>query len=294
MRAAENGTPMEPHRNGDSGELLREVLEARNQMIKTANAVTGLSTEVRELKHAQQRRGRGRTMSSLATYAVFLALVAASFFFTYRARIDRAELEQDQLRRQNKALLTRLREREQEIADRARAATQAYEFYGLLRQRKISEALARYDKVAGLPLTKVEAAMFRDEVSRHRSRLAYRAYNAGVRAVTEKDWGRAAEELRRSLSLIPEPPHEASLYHHLGLALTRLGNYTEAAAAMERALAADAERLVSREVRYQLGTVYEQLGQRVNARRAYEQYLRKNANAPLARSARARIKALAD
>jgi TolA-binding protein len=146
--------------------------------------------------------------------------------------------------------------------------------------------------VAQLPLSRVEAAVFQDFVTRGRSRLAYAAYANGVKAFGEKHWKRASSEFQRSLTYLPNPPHEASLRYHLGVSLMHLGSYQEAAVELERALAGDAESVVSSEIRYHLAGIYEQLGRRDKARLAYLAFLKAHPGSALANSARRKLKLL--
>ncbi|PID38913.1 MAG: hypothetical protein CSA24_00405 [Deltaproteobacteria bacterium] len=269
-----------------------EVTAARNQMIKTANAVSNLAAEVRDLARQQQRQRRRIGINTLGAYAIFVLLVAGAAYLIYQARVDRVEFEKNVLRRQHAAMQTQLERLRDAERKRRATETEAMSFYQLIKGQQLHQAIKRYPEVARLPLSKVEAALFESWVQRKRASLAYNAYAAGMRAVGEQSWKRAVVELRRSLELVAQPPHAASLRFYLGVALSKLGSNREAATELETALKLRAEKLVSKHVRYLLGTIYQSLGQREKARDAYRIYLQRHPKGSHRRLARLRLRAL--
>jgi tetratricopeptide (TPR) repeat protein len=277
---------------GQLAELGHQVMETRNQMIKTANIVGNLSAELREIGRVyQQQRGK-MIFTSASAYVIFVVLVATGFYFAYRSRMDRIDFEKDAVVREHAAVLNRLEGLRQATEKRREAENKAAAFYRLSQSGQVQQALNQYPEVAQLPLSRVEAAVFQDFFAKSRSRLAYASYAAGIKAFADKHWKRAATEFQKSLSYLPNPPHEASLRFHLGIALVRLGDYQEAAAELERALGGDAENQVSGEIRFHLGSVYEQLGRRDKAKAAYGAYLQHHGSSPLAAQARRKLNLL--
>ena len=84
---------------GGSADLERQVIDTRNQMIKTANAVSNLAGEVKEVSRQLAQQGRGRAAASVASYLVIVAVVGAGFFFVYRSRLEHVENEKEALAR---------------------------------------------------------------------------------------------------------------------------------------------------------------------------------------------------
>lgn len=282
----------ESRTNQQIADLKHEVEETRKQMIKTANILGNLSAEIRVIGRQYKQERRGLTLNSAAAYVLFVVLVAAGFYFVFRSQRDRLEFEKNKLVREHASAKTELQNIHKELQERREAESEAASFYQLSQSGQLHKALHRYDRVAQLPLSRVEAAVFQDWAHRTRNRLAYSAYNAGMKAVGEKHWKRASTEFARSLEYLPHPPHEASLRYYLGISLMQLGSYKEAAAELERALGVDAEKTISREIRFHLGTIFEQLGQREKAVRAYSAYIKRHAGTNFAKVARRRIKAL--
>jgi tetratricopeptide (TPR) repeat protein len=273
-------------------DLSHQVQETRNQIIKTMNMLGNLSAEIREIGRQHQRQQRLLHFNSATAYVLFLIIVSASFYVTYRSRMERVDFEKDQVLREHAGALNKLEGMRQAAEKRREAENKAAAFYRLSQSGQIQQALKQYPEVAQLPLSRVEAAVFQDWVGRSRSRLAYASYTGGMKAVDEKHWKRAAAEFQRSLGYVPSPPHEASLRYLLGVSLMKLGSYQEAALELERALGADAEKLVSGDIRFHLGTIYEQLGRRDKAKAAFSAYLKQHPNSPLSGQAKRRLNAL--
>jgi len=273
-------------------ELGRQITDTRNQMIKTFNMLGNLSAELREIGHHFQHQRRMININSAVAYVLFLVIVTASFYFTYRSRVERLDFEKDAVVREHAAALNKLETLRQAADKRREAENKAATFYRLSQAGQVQQALKQYPEIAQLPLSRVEAAVFQDWVGKSRSRIAYAAYAAGMKAVEEKHWKRAATELQRSLSYLPNPPHEASLHYFLGISHMKLGSYQEAAVEFERALAADAEKLVSKDIRFHLGSIYEQSGRRDKAKISYATYLKEHPTGSLAAQARRRLNAI--
>ena len=277
---------------GGSADLERQVIDTRNQMIKTANAVSNLAGEVKEVSRQLAQQGRGRAAASVASYLVIVAVVGAGFFFVYRSRLEHVENEKEALAREHAIAKRKLADLSKKATQRRDAETKALAFYGLLRQGRAAEAIKRYPAIARLPLSKVETQLFRRWVDRNQDRLAYKAYAAGMRAVGEKQFKRAAQDFRRSLRMDKTPAYAASLWYYLGVAQMKLGSYQDAARALEKAIENKAHKLVSRELRFYLAGVYEQLDRRTQAVRTYKEYIKAQPGTRLAKVARRRIKAL--
>ncbi len=284
--------PVETSLTAQIAELSHQVVETRNQMIKTVNILGNLAAEVREIGRLHHEQRRRMYLNSAAAYFIFTALLAAVFVYTYRNRIERVDFEKETVAREHSAAVSRADSLRAAAEKRREAENRAAAFYRLSQAGQIQQALAQYPEVAQLPLSRVEAAVFQDFVSRSRSRLAFSAYSTAMAAFNEKHWKRAATEFQRSLGYLPSPPHEASLRYHLGLSLSRLGSYQEAAAELERAVAADAEKVVSSEIRFHLGGIYEQLGRRDKAKASYAGFIAHHGSSPLAAQARRKLAAL--
>lgn len=272
--------------------LGRDLVDTRNQIIKNANAVGNLTAEVRQIHKQLERRRQGFTLGSLGTYALFVLVIGGGAYLVLQARLEQLAVEMNGLRRQHAAAQARLERLRDEARKRRESETKAMAFYQLMKAKQVQKALKLYPSVARLPLTKVEAALFERYVQSKQSGLAYTAYATGMRAIDEQDWKRAVLGFRSSLSYLARPPHQASLHYYLGIALTKLGSYKEAAEALEMAAKTRADKLVSSQLYYHLASVYELLQRRDKALRTYKRYVQAHPRGSHARLARRRIKAL--
>jgi TolA-binding protein len=287
----------QPKPRGDSlaeqvADLSRQITETRNQIIKTANILSNLSGEVRAIGQLHQQNRRSLAYNSAAAYVLFLIVISTSFYFTYRARVERLDFEKDTVVREHAATRSQLEKLNQAVEKRRETETKAAVFYRLSKTGQVEKALKQYPDVAQLPLSRVEAAVFQDWVTASRSRLAFIAYTKAMKAVGDSDWKTATVEFRHSVHYLSDPPHEAALRYYWGISLMKMGDYQEAVEELEKALAADGEKLVSTDIRYQLGTIYEQVGRRDKARSAYEAFLKRNPQSPLARLAQRRLSSI--
>jgi tetratricopeptide (TPR) repeat protein len=273
-------------------DLSGQMADTRKQLIKTSNILGNLQAEVKAVGRQRQLDRRGLSLNSAAAYVLFVGLTAAGFYFLYRSQVERLDSEKNALVRARGAALTELSELRKAAERRAEAEGRAAAFYRMTRVGRVHKALGEYPEVAQLPLSKVEAALFRDWADRTKSRIAYTAYSAGMKAVGEKQWKRAVTELKAALTYTPHPPHEAPLRYYYGFALMKVGSYKEAVEELERALAAGAEKTVSREVRFHIATIYEQTARREQAIRAYRGYIKRHPGTSFARAAQRRVKAL--
>lgn len=275
------------------GEALdRALVDVRNQVIKNANAVGNLTAEVRQIGKQLERSRKGLTIGSIGTYVLFVIVIGGGAYFVLQARLEQMAVEMNGLRRQHAAAQAQLERLRDEARKRRESETKAMAFYQLMKAKDVQKALKLYPSVARLPLTKVEAALFERYAQSKQSGLAYAAYAKGMRAIGEQDWKRAVIEFRRSLSYSARPPHQASLTYYLGVALTKLGSYKEAAEALESAAKARADKLVSTQLYYHLGAVYELLQRRERAVAEYKRYLQTHPRGSHARLARRKIKLL--
>jgi len=273
-------------------DLSRQVIETRNQMIKTANILGNVSSEIKEISRLHQNQKRGLTVNSVGAYIIFVVLICAVGFFAYRSQKERLDFEKGVLMREQAAAKNRLVTLRKAVERRRETEMKAAAFYRLSQSGQVHRALLKYPEISQLPLSSVESAVFQDWALRTRNRLAYSSYSSGMKAVGEKHWKRAVKEFRSSLTYVPHPPHGASLRYYYGISQMKLGNYPSAATELEQALKANAEKYVSKELRYYLGQIYWQMGQYKKAKASFKHYIKRHPDTPWARAARRYLKKL--
>jgi TolA-binding protein len=285
---------MEPRSSERHDELYRQLTDTRNQMIKAGNALGGLSSDIRSLAKEQARLRRLVSFSSIGAYVLFAMIVSAAAYMIYLKQAEHLHFEREVLTREVANLRLRLKALEKGEEDRRSANEKAMAFYQLVRERRVQQAIKNYPALAKLPLSKVESALFGDWIGRAESKLAWAAYNDGMKAIADKEWKRAALSFRHALTLRGAQAFSAPLHYYLGVASMKLGAYPDASEAFTNAIAAGAEKRVNSQVRFHLAAVYQLSGQRQRAREAYEDYLKHHPSGSHARLARLRVRELRD
>lgn len=273
-------------------DLSYQIVETRNQMIKTANIIGNLAAEVRQVSRLQQRERRGLNVNSAVAYALFVLLVIGAASMLYSSRVERLDFEKGVLMRERAAAQSKLDVLQKQTDKRRETEQAAMVFYRLIQSDSTSAALQKYPDISQLPLSRVESALFQDWATRTRSERAHSAYIDGMKAFHEKQWKEAVIQFKRSVGYMPNPTHESSLRYYYGMALNNLGSYPEAADELERAIEANAEKYVSKEARYHLAAIYEQMGRFKKAAATYRAYIQRYPATPYAKVAARKLKTL--
>lgn len=255
---------------------------------RTHAAVTGLAESLGKVVAGQRRRERGISLNSFVAYMLFTLLLGGGFFVLYSTRAgalvearDEAVKARDLARGQAQSLET-------ELAARDAAETAALEYYQLLREKRHTEAVARYADIERLQLTPTEAALFTDGIAEAKGELVDAGYLAGLDAYRAGDLDTAVSELRTALAYEDAGPRAAQMHYYLGLALHKQGSFEEAVRQLELAIAGRVEQSGGADVRYYLAAALDRLGELEQARVEYDRYASAHPKTPLAVGARRR------
>jgi tetratricopeptide (TPR) repeat protein len=256
----------------DLRELHKEISEAHAIATRTHNAVATLAASLKEVVTRQDKYERGLNLNSFVAYVLFTVLLGGGFFMLYRSRAGRLVVERDAAVRKRDEAVEAAAASRKELALRDDAARKATEFWQLLRDGKRADLIAKYPEIKGEHLTATEAQVFQEGVTRARNELVEQALADGLDAIKQEQWKRAITELKRGLAFEEDGPHSAQLHYYYGLALTKLGDYQEAAHQLDLAIAGGAERTVGADARYHLATALEALRQLDRARTEYNKF----------------------
>lgn len=219
-------------------ELKREVLETRNQMIKTDNHVTNLSLDVKAFEKrfdALEKRARVSTLGVHVLVAVVIGLAAFAITRAQSASLKGTieELETKLASAEGDAtsrvegMRVRMTQIEQERQRRTKASALALEILTALEANRPSKAIDSiveldFDSLSALERKAVEAPI--NEAKRD---AAETAYKSGKR---HSDGGRdvaAIKELGRSVALDPKGRYSDQSRYLLVTALWRQGRYDQ-------------------------------------------------------------------
>lgn len=260
---------MEDDRPEPLRELRRDLAEVHAVATRTSNTVSTLAASLKEVVTRQDRYERGLNLNSLIAYILFTVLLGGGFYFLYRSRVGQILADWSAATRKYDDAVAQASAARKEVQVRDDAARKAQEFWQLLRDGKKAEAIARYPEIKDERLTPTEAQAFQDGVARAKAELIEASFNDGVEAIKAEQWKRAATELKRALSYEEEGPRTGQMRYFYGVALSKLGDYQEAAHQLELAIAGNAERSVGQDARYYLAGAFEMLRQLDRAKTDY-------------------------
>lgn len=268
---------------------LRLRLDDQAAVIRRTHAVvTGLAESLGKVVASQRRRERGINLNSFVAYTLFTLLLGSGFFALYSTRAGALVEARNEAVEAREAAHVRNRVLEDEIAARKAAEEAALGYYELLREKRHTEAVARYGELERQRLTPTEAALFADGVERAKSELVDAGYLTGLDAFRAGDLDKAVGELRTALAYEDAGPRAAQMRYYLGISLFKQGDFEAAARQLELAVAGRVEQSGGADVRFHLAAALERLGEIEQARVEYDRYASAHPRTPLAVAARRR------
>ncbi|HWV38699.1 MAG TPA: outer membrane protein assembly factor BamD [Vulgatibacter sp.] len=220
-------------------EIRKEVIEARNLVIKNDNLLKNLVADIKAFGKKQESFERKQRISAGAAYLAFTVLAAGGAVLASKGYVATAQAEAAAL--------------SVKAAEATESARQAREDLNAAREAS-KQALAAYQKLdAGTPEEREAAvaallAVDRTKISRLEARalddrgraviqqLANERLEAGRNAYRRSDWKTAAAELEKALTIWPEHPAADENSFYLGSASLELKRYQAAAENLSRFL----------------------------------------------------------
>ncbi|HEY0839779.1 MAG TPA: tetratricopeptide repeat protein [Vulgatibacter sp.] len=249
-------------------EIRKEIIEARNLVIKNDNLLKNLVADIKAFGKKQETFERKQWISAGVAYLVFAIFAAGGAMLASKGYVARAEAEA--------ASLAAKAEEATEAAKQAREDLHA--------SREASKtALAAYQKLdAGTPEEREAAvtallAVDRSRISRLEARalddrgrsvvqqLANERLEAGKNAYRRSDWKTAATELEKAITIWPEHPAADEHSFYLGSAALELKNHQLAADSLARFLEKASGRTNKDYAHVLLARAYEALGSKDKA-----------------------------
>lgn len=277
----------------DVDELRRRLDEQGVLLRRTNTAVTSLADSLGKVVASQSKRERWVNLNSFVAYTLFTVLLGGGFYMLYDQRAG------DLMAARNAAISER-DAAQQEIVSlqdaantRTAAEKAAHDFYQLLRDKRRSEAIARYPELEALQLTATERSLFADGVKDARSQIVDAGYLTGLDAFRAGDLDKAVTELRTALAYEAEGPRAAQMRYYLGLSYYKKADYDSAARQLELSLAGRVDQSGVTDVRFYLATCLEKIGQLEQARTEYDKFASANPNHEWTVTARRRSAQLA-
>ena len=282
--------------DGEIAALRREVIEARNLVIKTDNLLKNLHAELKQMGRKHEEQEKRHWMTSVTAYIGFavIAGVGAIAFANAEVRTARSDAQA------NEARAAALQKDAEKIkaADQARRETseRALRVYELLGSEKegpgLNQAMTQAMHLDRGQMSALEAKAIDDRAAGMKRQLAEAARSAGESAYRRQDWKQAAADLGRYVELEPKVS-DSILWFHLGNARIQTREYQGAIQPLESFLKSAGGTKTAQYAGLLLGQSYEEVGNAARAKEVYERALNLYPGSDFATQLRNRLRRLA-
>jgi tetratricopeptide (TPR) repeat protein len=201
-----------PEQNKELSEIRKEVIEARNLVIKTDSLLKNLHAEVKAIGKRHEDLQKKAWISSGVAYAIFAALCVAGAVVVTSARSSNAGAERERLEKTVAELSTQLEKARGEQTAVANAQRAANEVYRLMTNLPGDERLKGVDELVKLDtskLTALERNALTDKAAQLRREIGDAAFERGKAAFRRNEMKTTVEEMSRFLAM--NPPQEQML-----------------------------------------------------------------------------------
>jgi TolA-binding protein len=283
---------------GDDSELTllrKEVVEARNLVIKNDNLLKNLHAELKLMGRKSDEQEKRHWMTSVTAYIVFALICAVAAVAYARAEVHtaREEAEQNQARaKQLQADAEKIKSADQTRRDTSEKAMHVYELLGSEKEGPaLTAAMSQAMRLDRGQLSALEARAIDDRAAGMKVRIAEAALNAGQSAFRRQDWKAASEELGHYVELEPKA-NEPLVWFHLGNARMQTHEFQGAIVPLETFLKNTGGTKTAQYAGFLLGQAYEETGNAQKAHDAYERAASLYPGSEFAPMIRARLRKL--
>jgi TolA-binding protein len=258
------------------GELKREVVEARNQAIKTDNQIKNLTLDIKGFEKRFDGLDARMRMSSVGVNIIIAATIGIAAYLVSSVRIKGYEQEIAGLNtavkeeheaaiKKNEDLSAKLTEVEKKRRAHDQSADVATTIFTLLDNKQEKEAGDLLDKLDLDVLLPFERKVAEKRLGELRQRQGEAMFKAGRNDVMSNRQDQAVPEFRRSLALDPQGRFAAPARAMLASSLWSIRRYDEAEPLL-RELAKSDDRGVAEDSKYYLATALARLRKRDEAK----------------------------
>lgn len=257
MRAARTESPSDNQRkiplmatdksesssSSELGEIRREVIEARNLVIKTDNLLKNLHAELKMVGKRQEDFQKRQWISSAAAYVLFAGLCIAGAIMISSAQSSSSDEEIARLQKKVDELQVTIDKDRGSVTALAQAQNAANEVYRMMTNLPGEERLKGIDALVKLDVTRLsglERAALNDRAESLRKEIGAAAFERGKLAFRRNDMAAAAAELSRFIAMNPAEAELLDASYFLGTALNQLRKHQEAVVHLTRFVEGDA------------------------------------------------------
>lgn len=258
------------------GELKREVVEARNQAIKTDNQIKNLTLDIKGFEKRFDGLDARMRMSSIGVNVIVAATIGLAAYLVSSVRVKGYEGEiaslqaavkdeHDAAVKKNEDLHNKLTELEKKRRAHDQSSDVAIQIFTLLDNKQEKEAGDLLDKLDMDALMPFERKVAEKRLGELRQRQGEAMFKAGRTDVLNMRPEPAVGEFRRSLALDPNGRYAASAKALLASSLWTTKKYDEAEPLLRELLKSDDKGVVE-DSKYYLATALARLQKRDEAK----------------------------
>ena len=210
-----------PEQSKELSEIRKEVIEARNLVIKTDSLLKNLHAEVKAIGKRHEDLQKRQWISSGVAYAIFAALCVAGAVMVSSARTSTAGAERERLEKTVAELTTQLEKQRGDTAAVANAQRAATEVFRLMTTLPGDERLKGVDELVKLDtskLTQLERQALTDKAAQLRREIGDAAFERGKAAFRRNDMKTTIEEMSRFVAMNPPAEQLMDASFFLGIA----------------------------------------------------------------------------
>jgi TolA-binding protein len=275
--------------------LRKEVLEARNLIIKTDNLLKNLHAEVKKLGDKHEEQENRHWMTSVTAYVVFAVMAGVGAIAYARAEVRTAR-DEAQANEARAAALSKDAEKVKSAADvRREASEKAFRVYELLGSERegpgLNQAMQQALHLDRSQISALESRAIDDRAAGLKAKMAESALAAGTAAFRRQDWRGVSDQLGRYVDLEPHVS-DSQVWYHLGSARIQTKEYQGATVPLENFLKTAGGTKTAQYAGLLLGQAYEETNNPTRAKEVYEHALNLYPGSEFAPSIRNRLKRL--
>jgi tetratricopeptide (TPR) repeat protein len=283
-------------REGDFSTLRKELIEARNLVIKTDNLLKNLHAELKQMGRKHEEQEKRHWMTSVTAYIGFavIAGVGAIAYANAEVRTARSDAQANEARAaalQKDA--EKIKAAEQTRRDSADKALRVYELLGSEKEGPaLNQAMTQAMHLDRGLLSTLEGKAIDDRAAGMKRQLAEAARSAGESAFRRQDWKAASQDLGRYVEL-ESKVGDSMVWYHLGSSRIQTKEFQGAIHPLETFLKSAGGTKTAQYAGLLLGQAYEEVGNANRAREVYERAVSLYPGSEFATQLRNRLKRLA-
>jgi tetratricopeptide (TPR) repeat protein len=231
-----------PEQNKELSEIRKEVIEARNLVIKTDSLLKNLHAEVKAIGKRHEDLQKRQWISSGVAYAIFAALCVAGAVLVSSAKSSGATAERERLEKTVAELTTQLDKQRTELTATQTAQRQAAEVFRLMTTLPGDERLKGVDELVKLDtskLTQLERQALTDKAAQLRREIGDSAFERGKAAFRRNDMKTAIDEISRFVAMNPPADQLLETSFFLGIAYNMERKHEQAVPQLTRYIESD-------------------------------------------------------